>query len=270
MGELKVFELIKLGGTMSYFKYQSKNIFYEEIGTGKTLLFLHGNTASSNMFLSIVEKYACEYKVILFDFLGHGKSDRLQCFPMDLWYDESKQVIEFLRQKEYSDVFLLGSSGGALVAINVALENPDCVRKVIADSFEGEIPLELVTSNIVRDREFSKQNDQARMFYKAMQGDDWESVVDNDTNAIAEHAKSIGRFFHKPLSELHADILMTGSNEDEFAASVDKDFYRKTYSKMIKDIGHGNIYIFEHGGHPAMLSNQAEFIEETLKFLADK
>lgn len=189
---------------------------------------------------------------------------------MDLWYEESKQVIEFLRQKEYSDVFLLGSSGGALVAINVALENPDCVRKVIADSFEGEIPLELVTSNIVRDREFSKQNDQARMFYKAMQGDDWESVVDNDTNAIAEHAKSIRRFFHKPLSELHADILMTGSNEDEFAASVDKDFYRKTYSKMIKDIGHGNIYIFEHGGHPAMLSNQAEFIEETLKFLADK
>jgi pimeloyl-ACP methyl ester carboxylesterase len=255
---------------MSYFKYQSKNIFYEEIGTGKSLLFLHGNTASSNMFLNLVEKYASEYKVILFDFLGHGKSDRLQCFPVDLWYEESKQVIEFLKQKEYNDVFLIGSSGGALAAINVALEKPDCVRKVIADSFEGETPLELVTSNIVRDREFSKQNDEAIMFYKAMQGDDWESVVDNDTNVIAEHAKSIGRFFHKPLSELQADILMTGSNEDEFAACVDKDFYRKTYSKMIKDIGHGKIYIFEHGGHPAMLSNQAEFIEETLKFLANK
>lgn len=255
---------------MSYFKYQSKNIFYEEIGTGKPLLLLHGNTASSNMFLSLVEKYACEYKVILFDFLGHGKSDRLQCFPVDLWYEESKQVIEFLKQKEYHDVFLIGSSGGALVAINVALERPDFVSKVIADSFEGEAQLEVVTSNIVSDREFSKQNVGARMFYKAMQGDDWESVVDNDTNAIVEHAKSIGRFFHKPLSALQADILMTGSNEDEFAACVDMDFYRKTYSKMIKDIGHGSICIFEHGGHPAMLSNQAEFIEETLKFLANK
>lgn len=82
MGELKVFELIKLGGTMSYFKYQSKNIFYEEIGTGKTLLFLHGNTSSSNMFLSIVEKYACEYKVILFDFLGMGNQIGCNAF---LW-----------------------------------------------------------------------------------------------------------------------------------------------------------------------------------------
>ncbi|MEL7648417.1 MAG: alpha/beta hydrolase [Sedimentibacter sp.] len=255
---------------MSYFKYESKNIFYEEIGTGKPLLLLHGNTASSNMFLSIAAKYASEYKVILFDFLGHGKSDRLQCFPADLWYEESKQVIEFLKQKEYHDVFLLGSSGGALVAINVALERPDFVRKVIADSFEGETPLEMVTSNIVGEREFSKQDAGARIFYKTMHGDDWESVVDNDTNAIAEHAISIGRFFHKPLSELQTDILMTGSNEDEFAVCVDKDFYGKTYSKMIKDIGHGSICIFEHGGHPAMLSNQDKFIEETLMFLADK
>lgn len=85
---------------MSYFKYQSKNIFYEEIGTGKPLLLLHGNTASSNMFLSLVEQYACEYKVILLDFPGYGKSDRLEYFPVDLWYEESKQVIEFLKQKE--------------------------------------------------------------------------------------------------------------------------------------------------------------------------
>jgi pimeloyl-ACP methyl ester carboxylesterase len=180
---------------MSYFNYESKNIFYEEIGTGKPLLLLHGNTASSNMFLSLAARYANEYKVILFDFLGHGKSDRLQCFPADLWYEESKQVIEFLKHKKYQDVFLLGSSGGALAAINVALERPDFVRKVIADSFEGETPLEMVTSNIVRDREFSKQDAGARMFYKTMHGDDWESVVDNDTNALPNMQIQLDDFF---------------------------------------------------------------------------
>lgn len=252
---------------MSYYNYQSKNIYFKEMGTGKPLLLLHGNTASSNMFLNIASQYAKKYKVILIDFLGHGKSDRLEQFPVDLWYEEAQQVIEFLSQKKYDDVFLLGSSGGALVAINIALERPDLVSKVIADSFEGTMAIDAFTANIVNDRDFSKQNQGARMFYQAMQGDDWESVVDNDTNAIAEHSKLIRKFFHRPISALQADILMTGSNEDEFVTSVDTEFYRKTYSKMIEEIGHGDFYLFEHGGHPAMLSNQTLFVQKTLSFL---
>ncbi len=252
---------------MSYFEYQLKNIYYTEIGTGKPLLLLHGNTASSNMFLSIADKYADKYKVILLDFLGHGKSDRLEHFPADLWYEEAQQVIEFLIQKDYHDVFILGSSGGALVAINVALERPDLVKKIIADSFEGTVALEAFTANIVQDRALSKQNIETQRFYQVMQGDDWERVVDNDTNAIAEHAKAITRFFHKPISDLKVDILMTGSKEDEFAAYVDMEFYEHTYSSMIQEIGHGDFYLFEHGGHPAMLSNPDQFVEKTIAFL---
>ena len=53
------------------------------------------------------------------------------------------------------------------------------------------------------------------MFYEYMQGDDWESVVDNDTKSIVEHDRTIGKFFHKPLTTLQADILLTGSKGDE-------------------------------------------------------
>lgn len=35
---------------MSYFIYHGKKIFYREVGEGKPVLFLHGNTASSKMF----------------------------------------------------------------------------------------------------------------------------------------------------------------------------------------------------------------------------
>lgn len=252
---------------MPYYNYQSKNIYYQEIGTGKPLLLLHGNTASSNMFSNITNQYSEKYKVILIDFLGHGRSDRLDKLPVDLWYEEAKQVIEFLSQKGYKDVFLIGCSGGALVAINIALERPDLVSKIIADSFEGSHAIDAFTTNIVNDREFSKQNEGARMFYRAMHGDDWESIVDNDTYSIAEHAKLIGKFFHKPLSSLQPDILMTGSKEDEFITNVDNDFFSKTYSIMINEIGHGDFYLFEHGGHPAMLSNQAQFINKSLSFL---
>lgn len=252
---------------MSYIKYQSKNIFYQELGSGRPLLLLHGNTASSNMFLSIAEEYSKQYKVILFDFLGHGKSDRIEHFPVDLWYEEAQQVIDFLRQKNYSDVYIIGSSGGALVATNVALERPDLAKKVIADSFEGEASLEGFTANIFKDRENSKQNVEARMFYEAMHGDDWESVVDNDTYAIAKHAKTIGKFFHKQLNELRSTILFTGSQEDEFVKFIRPNYYKNVYVNLIKKIGHGDMYIFDKGGHPAMLSNGDSFVSISKEFL---
>ena len=186
---------------MAYFNYGSHNIYYEEIGTGAPLLMLHGNTASSVMFSEIAEKYSDNFKIVLIDFLGYGKSARLANFPVDLWFDEAQQVIAFLEAKKYKDVNVIGSSGGALAAINVALEAPELLSKVVADSFEGEAPLKELTANIAADRELSKHNENAKKFYLSMQGHDWEKVVDNDTLAIVRHEREIGRFFHKDLVE---------------------------------------------------------------------
>lgn len=254
---------------MVYFTYKGQNCYYDEIGEGKPLLMLHGNTASSKMFSLIVEKYLSDYKVILLDFLGHGKSDRLDKFPRDFWYDQGEQVIEFLKQKGYKDVYIIGISGGALAAINVALEAPELVGKVIADSFEGEVPLKAYIENIVRDREKSKKDENARMFYQYMHGEDWESIVDKDTTVTLEHDKTIGKFFHKPLNELKAEILMTGSKEDDILSLSNESFFEDTYRELIKKIGHGEYYVFENGGHPAMFSNYEKFIKISKAFFND-
>jgi pimeloyl-ACP methyl ester carboxylesterase len=175
-----------------------------------------------------------------------------------------------MEQVQYKKANLIGCSGGALVAINIALERPDLVNKVIADSFEGEAPLPEFVQNISEEREASKKDKNARMFYYAMQGEDWESVVNNDTNAIYEHAKTIGKFFYKPLNESRIKILLTGSKDDEFVNLVDTDFYLRTYSKLIEKIGNGKMHIFNHGGHPALLSNKEEFVRLAKDFLGEE
>lgn len=250
----------------SYFKFNDKQVYYTEFGTGTPLLLLHGNTASSKMFTEIAEKYAENFKVILIDFLGHGKSDRLKDFPTDLWFNEAEQVITFLHKKLYSNVNIIGSSGGALVAINVALEAPSLVNKVIADSFEGEKPLKAFTENVKEGREYSKHDENAKKFYGYMQGSDWEQVVDNDTDAIVRHEKEIGVFFHKPLQFLKADILLTGSKRDEFVSAISQNYFEEVYGELIKKIGHGKIYLFNAGGHPAMLTNSEEFYQLSMDF----
>lgn len=252
---------------MPYFSYNGKNVYYEETGEGRPLFLLHGNTASSNMFYEVAGKYAENYRVILIDFLGHGRSDRLREFPVDLWFDEAMQVIALIRLKKYRDVDIIGSSGGALAAVNVALEAPELVGKVIADSFEGETTLKAFTQNIMEDREASKKDENARMFYFYMHGDDWEQVVDCDTLAIRRHDETIGKFFHKPLESFKPDILMTGSKEDEFIGSLEKNYFERVYGEMLRKIGHGELCLFEHGGHPAMLSSPQEFYERSRRFL---
>ncbi len=250
---------------MAYFNYQSSKIYYKEIGNGTPLVLLHGNTASSVMFSEMALEYAKSYKVILIDFLGCGKSERVEKWPEDLWYDEAMQVIHLLEQKSYCNVNIIGTSGGALAGINIALERPDLVSKLIADSFEGEQANLKVTELLRQGREFSKKDKNAKMFYEMMNGTDWESVVDADTEAIIAHAKHIVKFFHKSICDLKPDVLFTGSKEDSF---FPKGMYEELFPKMIQKIGHGQHYLFEHGEHPSMMSNKDEFILVSKDFLA--
>lgn len=251
---------------MSYFNYKNKNIYYTELGGGEPLILLHGNAASSNMFYEVADQYAQNFKVILLDFLGHGQSDRLEEFPADLWFYEAEQVIAFLRATQTRKVNLLGTSGGALAAINVALEAPELVARVIADSFEGETPLKSFTEHAKEDREASKQDEFSRMFFEAMHGSDWEHVVDNDTSAIIRHDKEIGKFFHRDLGSLQPEILLTGSREDEFMLTLPSNYMEKTYETLIAKIGHGRVHLFPTGGHPAMLTNPELFYQLSVEF----
>lgn len=254
---------------MRYYIYDDKKIYYSETGSGQPLLLLHGNTASSKMFAQIAEEYSKSFKVILIDFLGHGQSDRLESFPADIWFYEAQQVISFLKHKQYSDVKLIGSSGGAMVALNVALEAPDLVKKVIADSFEGEKADEAFTKNLLADREKAKNDPNAQGFYVYMHGQDWEQLVDNDTDAIIRHQKEIGTFFHKPLAKLRCEILLTGSKEDSFMNSISDNYYEKVYGDILKTIKNGRMHLFPKGDHPAMISNFIEFYDLSIEYLSN-
>ena len=245
---------------MAYFKYKNKNIFYSECGSGNVVLvLLHGNTASSKMFDEIIKLLEKDFKILTLDFLGCGRSDRVKKLNTDLWYDESQQVITLLQILNIDKVNIVGTSGGALVGINIALERPDLVNKIIADSFEGEESINIITDTIVEDRKKSKNDLQARQFYKYMNGNDWEKVIDNDTVAIYEHSKKIKKFYHKDISKLSVPILFTGSKEDEFLSLVGSSFYEDLFNQLMKKVENGSMFVFDSGGHPAMLSNMHQY-----------
>ena len=250
---------------MSYFSYNGNKVFWEETGSGEPLILLHGNTASSMMFAPIIPLLSNKYSVITMDFLGCGQSERLEDWPLDLWFQWAEEVAALCRYKNLEHVNVVGTSGGAIAAINLALEHPEMVNKTVADSFEGIKADASVTDTIKKGREIAKQNDDFCAMLKAMHGDDWESVLDADTKAVAGHAQQVGAFFHRPLSDLRVSILLTGSAEDEM---FPKGHYEQLFADICAQTQLAVSHVFEHGGHPAMMSNSKEFIDLCDKFLS--
>ncbi len=243
---------------MSFFRYEDKQIYYEESGEGSPLILLHGNTSCGKMFDLIVPVFAAKYRVIVPDFLGNGRSDRIAKWPSDLWFDWAKQVKALSDHLGLKKVILIGCSGGALAAINVALEYPELVEFFVADSFEGLKADPGITEQIRNGRTQAKTFDGFTEYLKTLHGDDWERVFDADTDAVLRHAEHIGEFFHKPIDKLKVPMLLTGSLEDDM---FPKGHCKVLFSEICAKTSLAKTHIFEHGGHPAMLSNIDEFVD---------
>lgn len=114
-----------------YIEVNNIKINYEVLGKGKPIILLNPNSTNTNSMKFIANKLSKDYQVYLFDRRCCGKSER-NC---KLSYEESaKDVYEFIKKINIDRPYLLGCSGGATVAMNVAINYPDSISKLICCS----------------------------------------------------------------------------------------------------------------------------------------
>lgn len=247
---------------MPYFKYKEKKVFYRIEGDGEPLLLIHGNSVSSKMFSPVLKFYTSKFKVILIDLPGHGKSARLYSFPKDFWYENSIAVHELLKHLDLPPINVIGSSGGALVALNLILEHPESVKALIADSFEGTESVASFADNVHMLRAGDKKKLFMRLYWFKNHGLGWRRVVDNDSQAVYAHHMEIKKFFHRNLSEIKKPVLLTGSLEDEFLKNIIVDLY----ADLKEAIKGCRSHYFYTGSHPAMITSGEEFAKVAAEF----
>ena len=172
------------------------------------------------------------------------------------------QTIALLEHLKLGKVNLVGTSGGAWVAINVALERPDLVDKVVADSFDGRTLAEDFADNLIQERACAKKDEMGIGFYQWCQGEDWERIVDLDTEALVQCAAQKLPLFTKPLNNLQVPLLLMGSEEDEMSRADFQEEYRAIARETDADI-----CVFAEGRHPAILSNAEQAAETICEFL---
>ncbi len=105
------------------------NYYYEIHGRGAPLLLLHGGLGSTRLFEPGLPEFARARQVIAVDLQGHGRTT-LGDRPID-YSDMADDIASVLRQAGYDTVDVLGYSMGGGIALRLAIQHPEMVRRLV-------------------------------------------------------------------------------------------------------------------------------------------
>lgn len=140
---------------MPYLQIRDLKLFYEEMGSGEPLLFLHSHFSRGLLaFASQIQPFQGKYRCLFPDFRGHG---RTMC--EDLHWD-SRRIAEdmaaFIDALGLRRAHLFGYSCGSTVGLYLAANHPEKVRSLVAvgagayprpDGSEDFLPENLLRQN---------------------------------------------------------------------------------------------------------------------------
>ncbi len=123
-------------GTLAY---NDGHIYYEVIGSGDPIVFLHGFTLDRTMWKPQVEYFSKNYQIITYDARGFGKSS----LPKGL-YDHAADLQVLLKHLDIKQAHIIGLSMGGRIATNFTLAFPDVVKSLTLmdsalDGYKSEV-----------------------------------------------------------------------------------------------------------------------------------
>lgn len=112
-------------------KINDKDIYYEEYGKGTPLLLLSGGGLNRSIkdFGKCIFDLSKHFRVIAPDTPGQGKSEQTDSLSYALLTDFMSKFIDSLK---VDSLYVMGLSDGAIVAILLADQRADKVKKIIA------------------------------------------------------------------------------------------------------------------------------------------
>jgi pimeloyl-ACP methyl ester carboxylesterase len=102
------------------------NLYYEDEGTGTSLLLIHGFPLSSKIWREQIERLKTGFRIIAPDLRGFGHSDAPPCgYSMDTYADDIAALMDHL---DIESAVVCGMSMGGYVLLNLLDRYPGRVR----------------------------------------------------------------------------------------------------------------------------------------------
>lgn len=104
-------------------------MYYQDVGKGKVVLFIHGFLENHSMWKNSIEKFAPTCRCIAPDLFGHGNSPALgYIHEMKTYAQALAQLINHLQIEEY---VVIGHSMGGYVALELLQLQPEKISDLV-------------------------------------------------------------------------------------------------------------------------------------------
>jgi pimeloyl-ACP methyl ester carboxylesterase len=239
-------------------KVNGIEMYYEIEGAGEPLVLLHGFNNSGQTWKAMLDAFAGQYRVILPDLRGHGRS--------------TNPSGEFTHRQSARDVYALldslgvqrfkamGISTGGMTLLHMATSRPERIAAMVLigattyfpaqarDIMAKSTPESLTDAQLARLQEIHKHGDeQIRMLRRQFHG-----FKDSHDDMI---------FTPPLLAIIRARTLVVHGDRDAF-------FPVSIPAQMYESIPNSALWIIPNGQHvPIFQEHRPEFVRVALKFL---
>ena len=112
---------------MSTVDVNGTTLYYEESGSGRSMLFIHGMAGFAGVWSDQMARLSDAFHCIAYDRRGHTRSPKgnVKQESVELHADDAAALI---KQLHLAPVILVASSGGARISIDILRRYPDLVR----------------------------------------------------------------------------------------------------------------------------------------------
>lgn len=103
-------------------------LYYERRGNGPSVLFIQGATGDGGTFERVADLLADEFTVVTYDRRGNSRSPRPASWTATSMDEQADDAAQLLHALNVAPGVVFGTSGGALILLNMLLRHPEALR----------------------------------------------------------------------------------------------------------------------------------------------
>lgn len=116
--------------TLDGISWTDLEVAYTDVGAGAPVILLHGIPTWSYLYHDVIPLLEPHFRVIAPDFLGHGFSDRRDCFDRSL-RAQTDMIVRFMDALELETATVIGHDTGGGVALIMGIERPERLDRLV-------------------------------------------------------------------------------------------------------------------------------------------
>jgi len=258
---------------MPKFRCDDIELYYEIIGKGEPIVFIHGLGSSGRDWEYQIDYFSNHYQVVVFDVRGHGQSDKPSS-PYSI-PQFARDTAQMIKELDIAPTHVVGISLGGMIALQLAVDEGELVRSLVVVNSGSEMVVRNIKERfavlqrflIVRLLGMRKMGEVlgGRLFPKSEQSELRQMFADrwaeNDPRAYREAMRAIvGWSVTEQLHKIECPTLVIAAEHD-YTPIEDK-------APLVNEIKNVELVIIENSRHATPVDQPVEFNKVLSAFLA--